>query len=1043
MICQLGRKSLKCTGVSLNPETTGEPSVAELQHRREEIRRGLSRAGIAFAALIALVVCLTAVAVIQMQRAQRNAARARDASTRAEQELWNAQLAQARAHRLSGLAGRRGAALQSLAAAARHRPSFELRDEAIATLGLIDLEEVESWRMPPWAEITALSPTLDHYACVAPRGNVLVFAAGEASAPVRLDHSEGNLMFMAFSPDGRFLAARFDDGVRIVWEWKIARVVMRAEMAGPTRGDTMAFSRDSQWFVTCGREGALRFFNLNDGTEGQGVTLPYMPSGFALHPDGETVAVRINNLIDLYRRGSSERLGSFTNTAHLFDMAWHPRGRMLAAGLGRDGVVLWHVEANTNRVLRGHTDAVRTIEFAREGEVLVTSAADGTTRLWDVNHARELALAEAAEAVVVSNDGSQIGFKRNRSEMGIWRLVGGDDSFRLNLTYAPTFVEYLSVHPSGSWLAVAMRNRVVVWNLTNRTVNAEIRNVPSGVAQFTRDGAGLIVRLRGGLTLLPVHIDGNVLMLGRGESLEEAPGPPGRGALTWGRTNFLTIVTRDIARVVNLDAPDVRRYELPLTARFAAMSPDQQWLALGSGTPDGGNMIVDRATARISQRLSPEDGPAGWSPDGRFLVTATDQKFTCWDSSSWTETAQWPRESASGSPGPCGFSPDGQWLALASAPHELQVLDAGTFCDSRRFALAHREQVTAFAFSPDSNWLALGTDNGGVRLWNLPRLEQSLASIGLGQNEMTRTVVAAAIPGVSLRPAVLPLGGALAALLVAFYTFRHQRRLVASYGEIDALVIRRNEALARAQAELMRAEKMKALGTLAAGIAHDFNNLLSVIRLSNDFLARGTKTNPELKEEVDSIHRAIERGKDVVDSILGYSRAKDEAKAPVNLGELVGDTVALLSRQFLSGIRLGIEAERDTPMVHASAARLQQMMLNLIVNASEAMDGQGKLDLVVRGLAAAELPKQMVHAPKPAAGFVEIRVSDSGPGIPSEILPRIFEPFFTTKALGAKPGTGLGLATVYKIAQDEGYGIAVESTPGSGATFRVFVACVE
>ena len=181
----------------------------------------------------------------------------------------------------------------------------------------------------------------------------------------------------------------------------------------------------------------------------------------------------------------------------------------------------------------------------------------------------------------------------------------------------------------------------------------------------------------------------------------------------------------------------------------------------------------------------------------------------------------------------------------------------------------------------------------------------------------------------------------------------------------------------------------------------------------------------------------MQQGKKVVRSMLGYSRDDADEAGPFALPELVEDTVALLSKQFLSGIALTLELDRDTSLVRGSRSRLEQILLNLIVNAAEAMGGSGSLRISVRGTASQ--PERLVLRARESASYVELDVVDSGPGIASEILPRIFEPFFTTKHRGIVRGTGLGLSTVYSIAEQDGLGLAVETEPGRGTRFRVFI----
>jgi signal transduction histidine kinase len=172
--------------------------------------------------------------------------------------------------------------------------------------------------------------------------------------------------------------------------------------------------------------------------------------------------------------------------------------------------------------------------------------------------------------------------------------------------------------------------------------------------------------------------------------------------------------------------------------------------------------------------------------------------------------------------------------------------------------------------------------------------------------------------------------------------------------------------------------------------------------------------------------------------MLGYARTEDETAGPTDVSAVVEDTVSLLSKEFLSGIALTLELDRDVPQVSVGRGRLEQVLLNLIVNASEAMQGNGKLKIALHPRPT--LPaKTYALRPNSATQYLELAVVDSGPGFAPEIQPRLFEPFFTTKRAGAKAGTGLGLSLVFTIAQQDGLGLSAESEPTKGATFTLMI----
>jgi two-component system cell cycle sensor histidine kinase/response regulator CckA len=189
------------------------------------------------------------------------------------------------------------------------------------------------------------------------------------------------------------------------------------------------------------------------------------------------------------------------------------------------------------------------------------------------------------------------------------------------------------------------------------------------------------------------------------------------------------------------------------------------------------------------------------------------------------------------------------------------------------------------------------------------------------------------------------------------------------------------------------------------------------------------------------VEKAVGQGKQLVNSMLGYSRESTDEQGLFDVAEVVENDVALLGKQFLSGIALKLELKRDLPRVEISKSRLEQILLNLIVNASEAMKGRGTLRIGVASRR--EVGGPWTLPPATANRYAELTVADDGPGIAPEVLPRIFEPFFTTKHVGATRGTGLGLSMVYTLAQNEGVGIRVESEPGQGTTFFIVIPARE
>jgi nitrogen-specific signal transduction histidine kinase/ActR/RegA family two-component response regulator len=245
-----------------------------------------------------------------------------------------------------------------------------------------------------------------------------------------------------------------------------------------------------------------------------------------------------------------------------------------------------------------------------------------------------------------------------------------------------------------------------------------------------------------------------------------------------------------------------------------------------------------------------------------------------------------------------------------------------------------------------------------------------------------------------------------------------------------------DKAVAALQAQLRQAQKMAAVGQLASGIAHDFNNLLTVI-LSTAVLLR---ENPALaardRELVTAMDQAAGRAADLTRQLLGFARQSVLRSEPVHLGRVVDEVVSLLGRTIDPGVRLESTAAADLWPVLADASQMSQVVMNLCLNARDAMPGGGRIVLQCDNLTLDEAEAAR-HAGGRPGDFVRLRVRDTGHGIPPDVLPRILEPFFTTKGPGR--GTGLGLATVAGIVEQHHGWIECTSEVGRGTCFDIFL----
>src|SRR5438477_366538 len=239
----------------------------------------------------------------------------------------------------------------------------------------------------------------------------------------------------------------------------------------------------------------------------------------------------------------------------------------------------------------------------------------------------------------------------------------------------------------------------------------------------------------------------------------------------------------------------------------------------------------------------------------------------------------------------------------------------------------------------------------------------------------------------------------------------------------------------RLENELRQAQKMEAVGRLAAGVAHDFNNILTVILGNTSMQLRNPRLDKKLTSSLNQVQRAAERATALTRQLLAYSRKQLIQRRPLALNEVVEQTVAMLRRLIGEHIALDMQLAPDLPPIFADPSNVEQVIMNLALNARDAMPDGGKLTLATTRV---EIDKAC-RARNPEAqlgSYICLAVKDTGYGMDAATVGRIFEPFFTTKDPGQ--GTGMGLATVYGVLKQHGGWIEVDTAPGRGTSIRAF-----
>ncbi len=268
-------------------------------------------------------------------------------------------------------------------------------------------------------------------------------------------------------------------------------------------------------------------------------------------------------------------------------------------------------------------------------------------------------------------------------------------------------------------------------------------------------------------------------------------------------------------------------------------------------------------------------------------------------------------------------------------------------------------------------------------------------------------------------------------------------------GEIERLVIinrditerkRTEEALQRSEIQLRQAQKMEAVGRLSGGVAHDFNNLLSVIIGYSDHLETSLPRKSPLRKSVKEIKKAGDSAASLTRQLLSFSRQQMVERKVLELNAAVSNLVGMLKRLIGENIKLVTVLDPALGKVKADQGQLEQVIINLVVNARDAMPHGGRLVIETKNAVLDEFSTDRFPDVQPGH-YAVLTVSDSGVGMDAETQSHIFEPFFTTKDPGK--GTGLGLATVYGVIKQSGGHVDVQSSPGEGTTFRIYLPRVD
>lgn len=342
-----------------------------------------------------------------------------------------------------------------------------------------------------------------------------------------------------------------------------------------------------------------------------------------------------------------------------------------------------------------------------------------------------------------------------------------------------------------------------------------------------------------------------------------------------------------------------------------------------------------------------------------------------------------------------------------------------------RFQKHHPGQVAGFVAHPQARAMGAGRDLFGLRKDGM----EIPIEIGLNPIETSQgPLVLATIIDLTDRKA----------LERVLEEKVHER--TADLGKATDELRREVGEKAKLQAQLVQSQKMEAVGRLAGGVAHDFNNILTAIGGYSHFLRDSLAPNDKRRDDVDQIMKAGERAAALTHQLLAFSRQQRLEQKVLDCNALVANLEKMLRRIIGEDVELAAVLAPGTGRIKADQGQIEQVLMNLVVNAKDAMPKGGRITIETANVELTDDYSRMLLQVKPGS-YVMFSVSDTGSGMDANILSHLFEPFFTTKEQGK--GTGLGLATVYGVVKQSGGGIQVQSAPGQGTTFKAYFPRVE